>query len=211
MTQEALRDAILALRGRASDDEVDRLAEYCRLLRRVGRGRNLVSANSLERLEEHVVDCASLLSATDVSEESVGDLGSGAGLPGIVLAVLCPAVSVSLIDARRSKVVFLRQAVRELGLRNTEIVHERLENLVGKASFDMAVSRALGSIDRTLATSLALLSPGGRLVLYKGPKWPDERARAEAIGRGAGAELVGEVDVELPGLHRTTTFVTFRS
>ena len=76
-------------------------------------------------------------------------------------------------------------------------------------SFDMAVSRALGKIEKTLAPSLALVARAGRLVLFKGPKWREERELASSIAREQGFVLGREVDVLLPGLDRTTTFVEF--
>ena len=97
----------------------------------------------------------------------------------------------------------------ELGLANAEVLHERLQALGGQMSFDLAVSRAIGAVKRTLAPSLSLVAPGGRLVLYKGPRWRDERASAERIAHGVSASLAETTDVELPGLNRTTTFVTF--
>jgi 16S rRNA (guanine527-N7)-methyltransferase len=210
MTNEDSAAAIASLAGAVSRAQEEHLARYVELLRESGARQNLMSSEGLERAEEHVVDCAALLQIVELPGSPVGDLGSGAGLPGIVLSILRPRQRFVLVDSRRSKIVFLKRAARELGLGNVEVVHERLEMLRGRISFDLAVSRALGSIRRSLEPSLELLAAGGRLVLYKGPGWGDERESATRVAAACGAELESESRVALPGLDRTTTFVTFR-
>lgn len=210
MRTDAMLEAVATLAGGLNPDLRSKLEDFGRLLREAGGRRNLMSPKALECLEEHIVDAAALLRILDPEGGELADLGSGAGLPGVVLAILRPLTSVALIDSRRSKVVFLRQAVRRLELDNAAVLHERLDALAGRVSFPIAVSRALGSIGGTLASSLALVAPGGRLVLYKGPAWERERAAAEVIAAAAGAVLVCEERVELPGLGRCTTFATFR-
>ncbi len=209
MMPEQTREALEALAGRMSDDMVRQVVAYGGLVLQAGRRWNLMSRGALENLDEHLVDSAAVLRAVELEGCSVGDLGSGAGMPGLVLAILRPSCQVTLVDSRRSKVVFLEHAVRALELGNARVVHERLEKLGGLESFDVAVSRALGSILDTLETSLKVVRPGGRLVLYKGPKWSQERAEAERIALGGGATLSGEIPVELPGFARTTTFAVF--
>jgi 16S rRNA (guanine527-N7)-methyltransferase len=206
---DAALKAVAALAGGLDASARGRLVEYGRLVTTSGRRWNLMSPRALARLDEHIVDSAAVLSVLDTGQCALADLGSGAGLPGVVLAILRPETNVSLVDSRRSKIVFLEHAVRELGLENAEVVHARLEDLPGGREFDLAVSRALGRVENTLEPSLALLRAGGRLVLFKGPKWAAEREAAEAAAVRYGAVLEREVDVELPGFGRTTTFVVF--
>ncbi len=170
---------------------------------------NVVSRRSLDRLGEHFIDSAALLSAFEAAGTTVGDLGSGGGFPGVVLGILRPELQVALVDSRRSKVVFLKSTLRALERPNLAVVHARVQDLGGSMSFDMAVSRALGKIGETLAPSLALVARAGRLVLFKGPKWRQERELAISIAGEQGFVLGREVDVPLPGLDRTTTFVEF--
>jgi 16S rRNA (guanine527-N7)-methyltransferase len=201
-------ESVAQLAGGLSEEQASVLRSYCDLVRDAGSRWNLMAPSALARVEEHVVDSAAALVAVDLSEASVADLGSGAGLPGIVLSVLRPGWRTSLVDSRRSKAVFLREAVRVLRLGNAVVVHDRVEAL-GGAGFDLALSRALGSIESTLVPSLRTIRAGGQLVLYKGPRWTGERARAEELARGAGGLMVAEKNVGLPGLNRATTFVTF--
>ena len=202
------RDAVEALAGPLTNEQARALEAYGALVQTAGRRTNLLSTGDLGRLDEHIVDSAALLRAVDVGDR-LADIGSGAGLPGIVVAVARPGTAVTLVDARRSKAVFLKQAVRQLQLSNVRVVHERLERLPETQQYTMATSRALGDITKTLAPSLRVVEPGGRLVLFKGPGWPDERGRAVELADAEGAGIEHEIDVELPGFGRTTTFVVF--
>lgn len=208
------RDAVESLSGPVPDGAWTALQEYAGLLSLYGRRLSLISARAELEIGRHIVDSASLLSIEplrmgDGGALEVADLGTGGGLPGVVLAILRPESRFVLVDARRSRVVFLKEAVRSLGLRNVEVVHARLEALRGKREFALAVSRALGSIEETLVPSLRLLSERGRLILFKGPRWGAERERAEALAAGAGCELGWHREVELPGVGRSTRFVEF--
>ncbi len=214
MIPEALqipRSGLEALVGPIPIERLELLTRYGQAVLDTGRTMNLMSKAALGALGEHILDSAAVVTVLDSGGPRVGDLGSGAGFPGVVLAILRPDLQVSLVDARRSKVVFLKSVVRTLGLPNVEILHARLESLAGSVEFDLALSRALGSIEKTLEASLDLVSAGGRLMLFKGPKWPSERDRAVAIAGGAGFRLARETSIELPGAGRATTFVEFAS
>ena len=184
------------------------LASYAEAVLAAGRRQNLLARGSLERLGEHLVDSAALLRVVEAGG-SVADLGSGAGLPGMVLAVLRPGASVTLVESRERRVAFLRRVVRRLALPNVEVVQARVEELVGRRAFELVCSRALGGIGRTLLPSLGLVGAGGRLVLFKGPRWWEEAEEAAEIARAAGYGIERTVEVPLPGFGRATTFVVF--
>ncbi len=192
-----------------SDSQAELLRRYAEAILEASAHVNLVSRRSLDRLGEHLVDSAGILAAVENPGHRVGDLGSGAGLPGIVLAILRTDLLVSLVDSRRSKIVFLKGVVRSLGLANVRVVHARIEDLAGVEAYDLAVARALGSTKEILEPSLDMVAPGGSLVLFKGPKWKEERDAASAIAAARGIDPPTEIDVELPGYDRRTTFVWF--
>jgi 16S rRNA (guanine527-N7)-methyltransferase len=206
---ECPRAAVEELAGAVSEAQCDLLTRYAERLAAAAGRVSVISRGSVGRLEEHLVDSAAVLSVVDVEGRTVADLGSGGGLPGVVVAVLRPDTTVTLVESRRGKVAFLKQVQRDLKLPNLEIAHSRLEELAGTRAFDVALSRALGRVDRTLALSLKLLAAGGRLVLFTGPDWPREAEEAHAIARKEGATLERTVEVELPGIGRTTAFVVF--
>ncbi|MBD3349548.1 MAG: 16S rRNA (guanine(527)-N(7))-methyltransferase RsmG [Candidatus Eisenbacteria bacterium] len=208
MTLGAAAAGISQLAGEITESQASRLSEYVRLARKLGSRWNLMSPAALAGIEEHLIDSAALLRVHDPECGSLADLGSGGGLPGVVLAILRPRWRVTLVDSRRSKVVFLREAASMLDLGNAEVVHGRIEELQ-KGAFDTAVSRALGPVRKTLGPSLKTVRRGGKLILYKGPSWEEERAEAAEVAGEWGAAIAAEERVKLPGLSRATTFVTF--
>jgi 16S rRNA (guanine527-N7)-methyltransferase len=204
-TLASIEELVGPLRGQ----QADRLLRYRDAIVEASKRVNLVSRQSLDSIGEHLVDSAALLRFVEPSGGTLADLGSGAGLPGVVVAVLRPDVEVTLVDSRRPRVVFLKDVARRLGLSNLTVTHARIEMLADGPGFPLAVARALGSVDDVLAACLRLVSDGGSLVLFKGPRWGDEADAAERIASAEGAELVRTESVELPGLSRATTFVEF--
>lgn len=209
---ELPREQMEALAGPMTDGQVASLTRYGQLLLEHAQKMSLVSRHELGRLGVHFVDSAALLAHRDMPDGAdavTADLGTGAGLPGVVLAVLRPDARVALVDSRRSRIVFLKIVERELELENIEIIHERIEALRGKRAFELCVARALGKLQDVLVPSLGVVAAGGSLVLFKGPKWQEERARAAQLASDAGAKLATERTIELPGLDRATTFAEF--
>jgi len=199
--------------GPLTEEMVGKLQRYGDLLIEHATKMSLVSRHELGRLHVHVLDAAALLATRELPPGDDGwtaDLGTGGGLPGVVLATLRPQAKIALVDSRRSRVVFLKIVQRELELENVEIIHERIEDLAGKRSFELCVARALGKIENVLVPSLDVVAPGGSLVLFKGPKWKNERDKAIEMALGVGAELADEQDVEIRGEDRSTTFVEFK-
>jgi 16S rRNA (guanine527-N7)-methyltransferase len=106
----------------------------------------------------------------------IADLGSGAGFPGIPLAILCSGAHVSLVESRRKKANFLREVVRATELANAEVVEERAEQLAERSGrrWDLIVSRAVWTLSAYLDVSEGLLAAGGLVIAMKGPKATEE-------------------------------------
>ncbi len=214
VTLSVPRGRIEHLAGPLTGVAAAKLQQYGALLLEHAPQMSLVSRHELARLDVHMIDSAALLAYKELPvgpRAWTADLGTGGGLPGIVLAILRPEAQISLVDSRRSRIVFLKIVKREMDLENVEIVHERIEDLAGKRSFELCVARALGKIDDVLLPCLDLVAPGGSLVLFKGPKWQEERERAIEMAAGNGAVLAGEQAIELRGADRSTMFVEFKA
>jgi 16S rRNA (guanine527-N7)-methyltransferase len=203
------RVSMEALAGPLSDAQAELLREYAEAIINASRSVNLVSRRSLGRLEEHFIDSSALMCFADPGAKELADFGSGAGFPGVVVAILRPSAGVTLVDSRRSRVVFLKDVIRRLGLTNVAVTHARLDELHGELVTEMAVARALGQVDVVLRDCLRLVAPGGRLVLFKGPKWGDEARQAASLAKQEGAEIARTETIALPGVGRSTTFVEF--
>lgn len=168
--------------------------EYCRLLATDGVVRGLIGPREAPRLwERHLVNCALLAEAIE-PDADVCDIGSGAGLPGLVLAIARPDLSVTLVEPLLRRTTFLDEVVAQLELSNVEVVRARAEELHGQREFSVVTSRAVAPLDRLLAWSMPLVRQGGALVAMKGSSVHEEvSAASEALRKhGAGAVSVSE-------------------
>lgn len=174
---------------------------FAALLAGPGVERGLLGPRETPRLwERHLLNCAGLSSLVE-DGQVVLDLGSGAGLPGLVLAIQRPDVQVVLVESLQRRATFLSEAVEHLGLRNTLVRRARAEELHGKVEVDVVTARAVAPLDRLAAWSLPLLHGGGRLLAFKGEQAAGELAAAgPTLHRlGAIASSVVEVGSEALG------------
>lgn len=181
--------------------------QFARLLVEEGVLRGLIGPREVPRIwERHLINCALLGEAIGEHLE-VCDVGSGAGLPGMVLALSRPDLRVTLVEPLLRRTTFLEEAVVALGLTNVEVVRSRAEELHGKRDFDIVTSRAVAPLDRLLAWSMPLVRHGGALVAMKGSSVQEELAEADKALRkyGAGSVTVTEYGAGL--VERPTTVV----
>jgi 16S rRNA (guanine527-N7)-methyltransferase len=152
---------------------------YAELLAGPGVERGLLGPREVPRLwDRHLVNCA-LLAPEPTPGDRVADVGSGAGLPGLVLAILRPDISVTLIEPMLRRTTFLVEAVEALGLTNVTVRRDRAEDvrdLVG--TFDVVTARAVAPLEKLAGWTIPLLRPGGRLLALKGASAADELAAA---------------------------------
>ncbi|HET7842601.1 MAG TPA: 16S rRNA (guanine(527)-N(7))-methyltransferase RsmG [Xanthomonadales bacterium] len=155
-----------------TDAQHDALLDYLALLARWNATYNLTAIRDIdEMLAKHVLD--SLAIAKHVREQRIADLGTGAGLPGIPLAIADPSLTVALVESNGKKARFLREAQRRLALANVEVREARAES--GRpGQVDAVVARALAALPDLAALAAHWLSPGGTLYAMKGPGHEDE-------------------------------------
>lgn len=159
--------------GIHSDDSViSRLDDYTALVRDWSTRMNLVSLRDCERfVEYHLLDSLKTAVCVDYSSmHRILDFGSGAGLPGIPLAIVYDHLDVTLLDSRLKRSVFLEHAVSSLSLENASVVRNRIEELprTFDRSFDCVITRATTGLSEFLRLTHRFLSPGGILVSIKG-------------------------------------------
>jgi 16S rRNA (guanine527-N7)-methyltransferase len=155
-----------------SDAMTQSLLHYLQLMLKWNNTYNLTAiTDPHEMIYLHLVD--SLVIAPYVTGKQCLDLGTGAGLPGIPLAIIHPEQQWTLVDKNSKKTRFLIQAVAELGLKNVQVVHFRGEEFHPAHGFDNILSRAFGSLRLFVDTTRHLLNPDGELIAMKG-KYPDD-------------------------------------
>jgi 16S rRNA (guanine527-N7)-methyltransferase len=169
------------------------LLAYLDLLGKWNRTYNLTAIDDPERMfTHHLLD--SLAIAPHLDGQDLLDVGSGAGLPGIPLAILRPGLRVTTLDASQKKCRFMQQAVIELKLANVAVVHGRVEAYRPPATFSRIVSRAFAELNDFVAGTRHLLIDGGRWLAMKGQLPRDE------ISRLQGARVLQEIPLVVPGL-----------
>jgi 16S rRNA (guanine527-N7)-methyltransferase len=157
---------------------LDRGRQFTESLARHGEELGLIGPLELRRLwTRHILNSA--LVGPLLRPGRVGDVGSGAGLPGLVLAIMRPDVSFTLIEPMERRVAWLERQVNELELKNVDVVRARAEEAKLKGALDQVTARAVSAL-RTLTP---LLRPGGELVLMKGAGVEGEVAAAEKVIR----------------------------
>ena len=195
--------------------EREKLLAYMALIQRWTKVYNLTAVrNTGEMFTHHLLDCLAVVIPMRQGTGAVGqgalrllDVGSGAGLPGVILAMLNPAWQVTCVDAVAKKAAFIRQAAAELGLPNLEGVHGRVEgaDTFRKPQFDLVTSRAFASIQDFTTLTRSLLAPQGQWAAMKANLSAEERANIPAD-----VEMFHVEQLDVPELNEKRCLVWLR-
>ncbi|MEO6799193.1 MAG: 16S rRNA (guanine(527)-N(7))-methyltransferase RsmG [Rhodanobacter sp.] len=190
--QSRLEQGIAALGLSLPPEAVSRLLDYQALLERWNTAYNLTAVRDpAEMVTRHLLDSLTILPY--VHGDRLADLGTGPGLPGIVLAIAAPGREILLVDSNGKKVRFLREAIRALKLEGVRAEQSRVEDLTGQ--FDCITARAFASLADMLGWGGHLLARDGIWLAMKG-KRPDD----ELPGIPDGFEVRGTHQLTVPGL-----------
>ena len=152
-----------------SSSQIDQLTSYIQLIQKWNKAYNLVgTSNSRELVKKHILDCLTVVAF--IEKTPVLDVGSGAGLPGIPLAISLPGISFTLLDSNGKKTRFMRQVVMELNLTNVEIVQTRIEDYQPSEAPKTVLSRAFAPLDKALEMLAAVCAPHGQIQIMLGTK-----------------------------------------
>ncbi len=181
--------------GEVFGQALPRLEAYAALLAGPGVERGLLGPREAPRLwERHLLNCVGVAELIDAGSV-VLDLGSGAGLPGLVLALYRPDVQVVLVEPLQRRAAFLCGAVQLLGLRTVVVRRARAEELHGSVEVDVVTARAVAPLEKLSGWAMPLLRPGGRLLALKGEQAQAELDAALPVLRRAGASAAEVVQV----------------
>lgn len=192
--QSRLADGAAEMGIRIDEQQLQGLLAYLALLRRWNRVYNLTAVKSdTGILTRHLLDSLSVVPY--LQGKKVVDIGSGAGLPGVPVAVACPEKQITLLDSNAKRCRFLRQVQAELNMQNVKVVQQRAEEYRPAEKFDNLLSRAFSSLQDFIACSKHLLADGGQVLAMKGV-WPGE----EAAELPTGFIIKNVVKLTVPGL-----------
>ncbi|WP_245708869.1 16S rRNA (guanine(527)-N(7))-methyltransferase RsmG [Ruania alba] len=187
------------------------VAHFAEMLADEGELRGLIGPRELPRLwSRHVLNSAAV--AQFLPEEgSLADVGTGAGLPGVVLALMRPELEVHLVEPMERRLAWLGEVVQELDLENVQLHHCRAEELHGRLRVSAVTARAVAALDKLARITLPLVAPGGTLLAQKGQRAADEVSRADRVLRRLGASDVRIHEVDLLGDGDVTRVVEVRT
>jgi 16S rRNA (guanine527-N7)-methyltransferase len=173
-----------------------------------GVSHGLIGPHEVPRLwDRHLLNCAVVAELIDSKPATLVDIGSGAGLPGIVLAMLRPKLRVILLEPMERRCRFLTDCVAELGLDNASVLRTRAQDAVLRA--DVATARALAPLDRLAELAVGLVRPGGMVLAIKGETAADELKKARPVLKRLGVRSAEVVRAGQGKVIPATTVVRF--
>lgn len=200
-----LRRGLEALALPLDDKTQQQLLRFLDLLAHWNRAYNLTAVRDpQEMVTLHLLDSLTVL--PHLHGTRVLDVGTGAGLPGIPLALARPELDVTLLDGNAKKIRFVTQACLELPVRNAHPVHARVEKYAATEKFDTLITRAVGPVADLLKQAAHLCAPGGRFVVMKG-----ELPMHEINALPAGFRVVTATPVRVPGLDAARHLIVLES
>ncbi|WP_109206877.1 16S rRNA (guanine(527)-N(7))-methyltransferase RsmG [Moorella sp. Hama-1] len=206
------RDTGITLPG----EQVSRLEDYIRLLQEYNQKVKLTAITAEEEIwRKHVLDSLLIFLALEIPAGArLVDVGTGAGIPGLLLKIYRPDLRVVLVESQRKKVTFLEEVVAKLGLQHIECLWSRAEELGRqegyRESFDLAVARALAGMNTLVEYCLPLVRVGGSMVAYKGPGGEEELEAAARAIRMLGGKTGAVWRGRLPGGLEERMLITIR-
>ena len=210
---ETLAAGLTALGLSPAPAALDQLGRYCDLLLEKNQVMNLTAITEpAEVVRRHFLDSAALLPTRALQGKAVVDVGTGAGFPGLVLAILDPSAHLTLLDSQGKRLDWLAEVVGELGLDNVTILQGRAEELGldkdQRERYDTAVSRAVAALPVLAELCLPLVKPGGLFLAMKSNKTDEEIEAAAPIIQTLGGEPPFVMDYRLPGSETYQRIVT---
>lgn len=189
--RKILQQGLQELNIGTDESQLELLLAFIKLIEKWNKAYNLTAVRDREDMARlHILDSLTVLPF--IKGNHVADIGTGAGLPGIPLAIFLPDVEFTLVDSNSKKTRFVQQAILELKLKNVNVIHSRVENLPADSLFSTVIMRAFASLQDIMRLTSHLLDKQGILLAMKGQQ-PEE----ELIKFGAQYSVI---PVTVPGV-----------
>ena len=199
-----LLESAQALGIALSETQTDQFMQYLSLLLEWNEKMNLTAiTDPVEVVQKHFIDCISVLPHLDLQGgETMIDVGTGAGFPGVPLKIANPALQVTLLDALQKRLTFLDTLTQSLDLSDVTLVHSRAEdggqNPDLREQFDLCVSRAVANLAVLLEYCLPFVKVGGKLAALKGPDATQEIEQAQNALQIVGGKVTAVIPITIP-------------
>ncbi|MGZ8223358.1 MAG: 16S rRNA (guanine(527)-N(7))-methyltransferase RsmG [Methylobacter sp.] len=165
--RKILVNGITSLNLNITDEQVDQLLSFIKLIEKWNKAYNLTAIRDREEMARlHILD--SLAIVPHIEGKRIIDIGTGAGLPGIPLAICLPEIGFTLLDSNAKKTRFVQQVVLELKLKNVEVLHSRVETYHPEQAYDAVLTRAFAALPDIVRLTAHLLNKDGVLLAMKG-------------------------------------------
>lgn len=195
MNIRELSDGLLKLNIHLETETVEKLLMFLDLLNEWNAVHNLTAITDPKtQISKHLLDSLSVIH--DLTGNRILDVGTGAGLPGIPLALACPALTFILLDSNQKKINFVQYALIKLGIQNAQCICSRVEKYKPDNLFDCVIARAYASIEDFVSSSGHLVKPLGRLLAMKGKVDLIEQQRLPI-----GYNIEAQREIKVPGLN----------
>lgn len=202
MLKDDIRSGLQALQIEADAEQIDQLADYLELLNKWNKAYNLTAITAPAKMVAyHVLDSLSLLPYIPPQGHCL-DVGTGAGLPGIPLAIMLPESRWVLLDSNGKKTRFVQQAIAQCKLKQVKVVQSRVEDYHADSSFDVIVSRAYSSLGNFMQTVEALWQADTRLITMK-----TALADAELAAIDTSQYQLQTLNLQIPGIAQKRSLV----
>lgn len=213
MNQEQFMEALKELDIVLDDQQLQQLNQYYHLLIEENEKMNLTAITEEKQVYlKHFYDSLTLIKALDLRKvKSLCDIGTGAGFPGLVLKIILPTLSVTLVDALNKRVTFLKNVIEKLDLQDIEAVHARMEEYSkqNREKFDVVTARAVAPLKELLELGVASVKVGGKLIFMKGIVKEEETNKIEKTMKILYLEEKKMTQFLLPIEQSTRTLLSF--
>ena len=211
--KELLIDGIEKIGLEISEEQANQFMKYYEMLIETNKVMNLTAITELDEvIIKHFIDSLLVAKKINVNNfDSLIDVGTGAGFPGIPIKIMFPEIRVVLLDSLNKRLKFLNNVIDELGLESIETVHGRAEDIARKEEFreqyDLCVSRAVANLSTLSEYCIPFIAKNGKFISYKSSISSEEIQNAKSAIKILGGVVVEEKTVHLPCLDMDRTFV----
>ena len=212
--KELLYDAAKKAGIELSDEQLNKFETYYEMLIEKNKVMNLTSITEMnDVVMKHFVDSISIKKYIDLSGKKIIDIGTGAGFPGIPLAIVFEDAQFTLMDSLNKRIQFLNEVIEAIELKNVETVHDRAEDLARKEGYrekyNYCVSRAVANMSTLLEYCIPFVKKGGKFISYKSGAVKEELEASVNAQKKLGCKFAECIEFTLPDTDISRTFVVF--